>query len=113
MPINDKEREEQIKNEAGADLFAEFDTTEIIGDIDFSVAEKRDKNDELKLFDDRKEYFLWAEAKAGTKCDITESFVQLILTIGKQREYEHRLPLMHFEVRFSCFISIPCFVDTN
>ncbi len=32
--------------------------------------------------------FLWAEAKAGVKKDMYESFVQLILTIGKERTFE-------------------------
>lgn len=31
--------------------------------------------------------FLWAEAKRGVKRDIYEQFVQLILTIGKNRRF--------------------------
>ena len=34
----------------------------------------------------------WAEAKKGAKKDVFESLVQLILTIGKSRVYENRLP---------------------
>ena len=30
-------REEELKNKVGADWFKNFDTTEIIGNIDFSV----------------------------------------------------------------------------
>nr|WP_143440567.1 hypothetical protein [Helicobacter winghamensis] len=36
--------------------------------------------------------FLWAEAKKGNKADIIESFIQLILTIGKEKTYENNLP---------------------
>lgn len=35
---------------------------------------------------------LWAEAKLGTNYDIYESFVQLILTIGKEKTFEKELP---------------------
>lgn len=35
---------------------------------------------------------LWAESKKGTQADINESFVQLILTIGKARTFDQHLP---------------------
>lgn len=38
------------------------------------------------------EYLLWAEAKKGTSADIYESFVQLIITIGKARTFDTKLP---------------------
>ena len=69
-------------------FFANYDATEIIGDIDFAVKFKQ--NGQRELFD--AEYFLWAEAKAGRQADIYASFVQLIITIGKARTHEHRLP---------------------
>lgn len=38
------------------------------------------------------ESLLWAEAKSGTRKDIYESFVQLILTIGRARTFDQSLP---------------------
>ena len=35
-------REEELKNKVGADWFADFDTTEILGNIDFTVFPKQD-----------------------------------------------------------------------
>ena len=43
------------------------------------------ENDDLKSL-------LWAEAKQDTSHGIFESFVQLILTIGKERTFEKYLP---------------------
>ncbi len=84
--------EEQIKNEVGKMLFSKYDTTEIIGKIDFSVSAPISDTNQLSIFGDKKEYFLWAEAKAGNKADIKESFVQLILTIGKAKTYNDYAP---------------------
>lgn len=79
-------REEELKNKVARDYFHSFDNTQIIEEIDFSIAPKKeaDKKDT--------EYFLWAEAKKGNKNDIYESFVQLILTIGKKRVFDKHLP---------------------
>ncbi len=84
-------REEELKNRVAADWFAAYDWTGIIGNIDFSVAIKQTANSEKRLWDER-EFLLWAEAKQGTKHDIYESFVQLILTIGRARTNETYLP---------------------
>jgi hypothetical protein len=62
-------REEELKNK--------FDTTEILGNIDFTVFPKQDS-----IFG--RTPLLWAEAKTGN-FDIPTMFVQLILTIGKAR----------------------------
>ena len=35
---------------------------------------------------------LWAEAKKGAKAVLEESFVQLVITIGKAHTFEHHLP---------------------
>jgi hypothetical protein len=40
-------REEELKNKVGADWFASFDTTEIVGNIDFTVFPKQDNNPSL------------------------------------------------------------------
>ncbi len=84
-------REEELKNRVAADWFADFDTTRILGNVDFSVAVRRDKV-QGDLFANETEYLLWAEAKKGTSHDMQESFVQLILTIGKARTYDYNLP---------------------
>lgn len=77
-------REEELKNKVGADWFKEFDTTEILGNIDFTVLPKQDS-----LFG--RTPLLWAEAKTGN-FDIPAMFVQLILTIGKARTFDKTLP---------------------
>ncbi len=79
-------REEELKNHIAQDWFSEYDTTHILGDIDFSVAVP---NDERSLSEN--EFLLWAEAKKGSK-PIEELFAQLILTIGKARTFESYLP---------------------
>jgi hypothetical protein len=80
-----KIREEELKNKVGADWFKGFDTTEILGNIDFTVFPKQNK-----LFDGR-EPLLWAEAKTGN-FDVTTMFVQLVLTIGKARTFDNTPP---------------------
>jgi hypothetical protein len=77
-------REEELKNKVGVDWFKEFDTTEILGNIDFTVLPKQDS-----LFG--RTPLLWAEAKTGD-FDIPTMFVQLILTIGKARTFDKTLP---------------------
>lgn len=79
-----KIREEELKNKVGADWFKQFDTTEILGNIDFTVFPKQNN-----LFG--RTPLLWAEAKTGD-FDIPTMFVQLILTIGKARTFDKTLP---------------------
>lgn len=79
--------EEELKNKVAQDYFADYDTTRIIGKIDFCVAVP-DKDP--ALFET--ESLLWAESKAGTAKDIYESFVQLILTVGRARTFDSSLP---------------------
>jgi hypothetical protein len=79
-----KIREEELKNKVGADWFKQFDTTEILGNIDFTVFPKQDN-----LFG--RTPLLWAEAKTG-KFDIASMFVQLIITIGKARTFDKTTP---------------------
>ena len=77
-------REEALKNKVGVDWFKSFDTTEIIGNIDFTVFPKQgDIFGRVPL--------LWAEAKTGDY-DLPTMFVQLILTIGKARTFDKTLP---------------------
>jgi len=79
-----KIREEELKNKVGVDWFEQFDTTEILGNIDFTVLPRQNT-----LFG--RTPLLWAEAKTGD-FDIPAMFVQLILTIGKARTFDKTLP---------------------
>ena len=101
MGYDKKIAEEELKNKVASDYFTtkNFDSTQIIGKIDFCIAKKINKKDKyLKTqnnFNDKEfesEYYLWAEVKKGNKHDFIESFVQLILTIGKGRIYDKHLP---------------------
>ena len=80
-------REEDLKNKVARDWFDGFDTTSIIGNIDFCVAVPAT---DLGMCESQS--LLWAEAKRGGREDIRESFVQLILTIGKARTFNQYLP---------------------
>jgi hypothetical protein len=94
-------REEELKNKVGADWFKNFDTTEILGNIDFTVFSKQDN-----LFGGRTP-LLWAEAKTGD-FDVATMFVQLILTIGKARTFDKTLPpafLGAFDFKKIAFVS--------
>ncbi len=77
-------REEELKNKVAADWFKAFDTTEIIGNIDFTVFPEH-----TGMFD--RTALLWAEAKTG-EANLAAMFVQLILTIGKARTFDKTLP---------------------
>ncbi len=93
-------REEELKNKVGADWFKSFDTTEIIGNIDFTVFPKQ-----ASIFG--RTPLLWAEAKTGD-FDIPTMFVQLILTIGKARTFDKTLPpafLGAFDFKKIAFVS--------
>ena len=77
-------REEELKNKVGADWFKSFDTTEILGNVDFTVFPKQ-----VNIFG--RTPLLWAEAKTGN-FDVPTMFVQLVLTIGKARTFDKTLP---------------------
>ncbi len=80
--------EEELKNQLRIDFFSDYDATPILGKVDFAVANKQTAD--FELFD--REFFLWAESKKGTKEDILESFIQLIITIGKAKTHEQIVP---------------------
>lgn len=81
-------REEELKGKVGRDWFAGFDTTRILGDVDFCVSPKvTAKTPKGK----DQESLLWAEAKTGV-ADIYSMFAQLIITIGKARTFDKHLP---------------------
>ena len=88
-----KLREEPLKSEIREDFFKSYKYTQL-GNIDFVIAKHDIKEKNALLFEDESSLksLLWAEAKQGTKHDIYESFVQLILTIGKERTFEKHLP---------------------
>ncbi len=72
-------REEELKIRVANDWFAKYDTAKIVGNVDFCVCVG-----ELNL--------IWGEAKRGTSHDIYESFVQLLLTIGKEKTFDDYMP---------------------
>ncbi|HEC1579761.1 TPA: hypothetical protein R1X62_000262 [Campylobacter upsaliensis] len=105
--------EEELKSKVAADFFSSnpqsenikldkeqkallktLDSTQILGRIDFCISYNA-----KTLFQPIN--FLWAEAKKGNKADIIESFIQLILTIGKEKTYENNLPPL-FLGAFDC-----------
>jgi len=96
MSYSNQLREEELKNKVAQDYFASYDTTKIIGNIDFCIAKITDRSQgrQSELFEETTitQSLLWAEAKRGNKSDIYESFVQLIMTIGKARTFEKYLP---------------------
>ena len=77
--------EEELKNKVAMDFFGDFDSTQILGEIDFCVSFEWQS-----LCEDT--YFLWAEAKKGKEADIYESFTQLILTIAKHKHHQKHQP---------------------
>ena len=83
-------QEEELKAKVGEVFFADFDHTQILGKVDFTVAEKLPATQPTLDFYDQ-EFFLWAEAKRARQ-DLLEAFTQLILTIGKERTFDHHLP---------------------
>ncbi len=103
-------REEELKGKVGKDWFAGFDTTRILGDVDFcaspKVMAKTPKGKE-------QESLLWAEAKTGI-ADIYSMFAQLIITIGKARTFDKYLPpafLGAFDFKKMIFIPYNEIVD--
>lgn len=102
-------REEEIKNRLRKDYFNTFNAEEVLGDIDFAVAVPVEGP---QLFEP--EYLLWAEAKKSNHHDIYESFVQLILTIGKARTFDNHLPpafLGTFDAEKIAFIQYNAVLD--
>ena len=91
-----KLKEEPLKSAVQQDFFSEYKYTQL-GNVDFVIASYTfDKGIKSPFYDiednDNLKSLLWAEAKQGTSHDIFESFVQLILTIGKERTFEKYLP---------------------
>ena len=74
-------REEELKNRVAKNYFSKFDSTKILGDIDFAVCQNGGGS----------HFFLWAEAKQS-KADMVTSIAQLILTIGRARTFDTHLP---------------------
>ena len=104
--------EEELKNKVGGEWFAGYDTTHIIGKIDFAVAVPA--AGQLPSDAECPEYLLWAEVKQGTGHDVVESLVQLILTIGRARAYERHLPpafLGAFDAEKMAFVPYHCVMD--
>ena len=102
-------REEALKNKVAADYFPKFDCTNILGNVDFSCCIK---DGTPTLFDN--EFLLWGEAKRGKIADFKTSFVQLILTIGKERTFDRYLPpkfLCEFDASQIAFLPYDVVLD--
>ena len=102
-------REKAVENKLRKDYFSAYDAEEVLGDIDFAVAVPTESP---QLFEP--EYLLWAEAKKSNHNDIYESFVQLILTIGKARTFDKHLPpafLGAFDAEKIAFIQYNAVLD--
>lgn len=85
MMFSKETREEEVKSKIAKHFFNKYDTTNYIGNVDFTVAEPSKREKEVK------KYFLWAEVKRGV-VDPKISLAQLILTIGKEKIYNKYLP---------------------
>ena len=75
-------REEALKNAVREDFFSDYSCT-VLGNIDFVVVLPQGVPEYSSV--------LWAEAKKG-KSDVIKSFVQLILTIGNQKDKGYMPP---------------------
>ncbi len=97
-------REEELKLKVAKDWFSVYDTTKILGSIDFCVSLPANNS----LFKDEIYSLVWGEAKAGNNKNIFHSFVQLILTIGKAKTFDKHLPPQYLAA-FDCekFAFIP------
>ncbi len=83
-------REEELKLKVGREFFNGYDSTSILGDVDFCVMPRNNNPRQMRLpFD--KISFLWAESKRG-EGDLLDAFAQLIITIGKARTFDEYLP---------------------
>ena len=82
-------REEELKERVGEDFFAKFDCKKKIGNIDFCVCLKQEP-EQPQLFDEPS--LLWAEAKKAEGTDLLASIAQLILTIGKAKIQDEKIP---------------------
>lgn len=80
-----KIQEDETKNVLKAVYFAAYDWTRVVGKIDLCVRSQP----QMGVLPTN---YLWAETKQGKKKDIYESFIQLILTIGKERTFENEMP---------------------
>lgn len=92
MEPNATIREEELKNILRESIFSDYDATHIIGDIDFAVTTRRENPAQTELFE--REWFLWAESKKGSSHSLIDSFIQLIITIGKAHTHEKHMPPM-------------------
>lgn len=84
--MSKKIREEEVKNKLSDELFWLYDCTKVLGDIDYSVSMYQNNVD----IEDH-QFLLWAEAKKGNS-NLYNSFVQLVLTIGKAKTFNTYLP---------------------
>ncbi len=85
-------REEEVKNNLRESFFSDYDAKHILGDVDFAVTSRRENPAQTELFE--REWFLWAESKKGSSHSLIDSFIQLIITIGRAHTHEKHMPPM-------------------
>ncbi len=90
MEPNATIREEEVKNNLRESFFSDYDAKHILGDVDFAVTSRRENSAQTDLFE--REWFLWAESKKGSSHNLIDSFIQLIITIGKAHTHEKHMP---------------------
>ena len=90
MEPNTTIREEELKNILRESFFSDYDATHILGDVDFAVTSRPENPAQTELFE--REWFLWAESKKGSSHSLIDSFIQLIITIGKAHTHEKHCP---------------------
>lgn len=102
--------EESVKTTLRDRYFSEYRYTHL-GRIDFVIAKHNENKGYISMFDEidnsNIKSILWAEAKRNGNSDILESFVQLILTIGKEKTYEKYIPpkfIGAFDIKKIAFI---------
>ncbi|MBR1774947.1 MAG: hypothetical protein IJ759_05420 [Bacteroidales bacterium] len=90
MKYQNASTEEFLKRDICKDWFNNFETNilpEKGNRIDCCISIKDSINSIFGL-----QSLLWAEAKIGNKENIFESFVQIVLTVGKERTFDWNLP---------------------
>ena len=86
-------REEELKNKVAKDYFWIYDSTKIVGNVDFCICMHQS---EKELFE--QESLLWAEAKKGSS-DIYNSIVSVSFQMKNQQSFSPILSLMNFSCK--------------
>lgn len=88
--FSENDLEETLKIKVHEYFFSKYRYSQI-GRVDFAISNADSLQFDL-FNNDYTFYYLWAEAKRNSKSNLYESFVQLILTIGKEKTFNNNLP---------------------